>query len=145
MAKFKIVSSEERNWLAPDGLNKTYRSCDLEGNAGQVIPGVSVWPTKAHPLSELRTGMEIEGEVDVSGRGKKFIFPKATSSFRSNPADDEKRSERIAFLASTERAVELVEILLDESIENPDSKEEVLSLVVELRDWFISEYKNNTK
>lgn len=143
MAKFKIVSAEERNWLAPDGLNKTYKICDLEGNAGQVIPGVSVWPTKSHPLNVLRTGMEIEGEIDVSGRGKKFVFPKATS-FRSNPADDEKRSERIAFLASTERAVEMVTLLMSNKTTHP-TKEQVRTALVEWRDWFINEYKNNTK
>ena len=120
-----------------------YKTCDLEGNAGQVIPSVSVWPTKSHPLSELRTGMEIEGEIDVSGRGKKFVFPR-TSAFGKSPADEEKRSERIAFLASTERAVEMITLLMSNKTTHP-TKEEARTSLVEWREWFISEYRNNTK
>jgi len=68
--KYKVLETEIRQWN-----DKQFKVAELEGPAGEVHSNVSVWAR----LDEVRAGNVIEGDIDASGKGKKFVFPSSAT------------------------------------------------------------------
>lgn len=138
MAKYKIIDAQKRSWVSPTGETKYFKICDLENDAGATITNVSVWGNYKNPVDSLRNGYEIDGDIDASGSGKKFVFPRSAGKSGMSPEMEERRSKRIAFLASTERALEVVSFME----EKPKTAEAMKKAITGWRDWFVGEVEN---
>lgn len=138
--KYKVIETTPRVYKNPEGKEIPFKECELEGEDGKTVLA-SVWGNR---LAEVFPTATIEGTIDTSGRSPKFQFPK--KGFGGGPARDyageeERRSKRIAFLACTERAVEVVNYMEDK----PKTGQEMQKTIVAWRDWFIKQYEDNTK
>lgn len=140
--KYKIVGEP----IVQTGQYGEYKIADLVGPAGETYSRVFFGSRGSGYKFVVPTG-EVEGEIDSSGRGPKFVFPRSggfKKSDRDYAGEEERRSERIAYLASMERAVEVMDMLLKNKNTHP-TKDQVRASLCEWRDWFINEYKTNTK
>ena len=135
MAKYKIVGEPE----VRNGEFGEYKIASLEGPAGEIYHNVFFGSRGTGYNRVVPTG-EVEGEIDANGKGKKFVFPRSSTwgAKAKDPAEEAKRSKRIAFLASTERALEVVSFMEDK----PKTAESMKKAITGWRDWFVSEVEN---
>lgn len=132
MAKYKIVGEPQ----VRNGEYGEYKIADLEDSNGSLFTGVFFGNRGAGYKYVVPTG-EVEGEIDASGKGRKFVFPRSGGGFaKKDPAEELRRSKRITFLASTERALEVVGFME----EKPKTAEAMKKAIAGWRDWFVSEF-----
>ncbi len=138
MKKYKVLETEIRQWN-----DKQFKVAELEGPAGEVHSNVSVWAR----LDEVRAGNVIEGDIDASGKGKKFVFPRPNraGSNRDYEGEEKRRSANIAYLSAMDKSVQICMAMLKErdfSREQVLTRDQVRDKIVDWRDWFLSEYNN---
>lgn len=141
--KYKITSEPVQR----QGDYGPYKLVDLVGPAGETFSGVLVG-SRVAAYKNCFLGGEIDGVIDSSGKYPKFTVPKenawANKPNRDYAAEEEARSKRIAFLACTERAIELLAILNPKTA--PDMNDaEVRKFIFDWRSWFIEQYNQFTK
>lgn len=141
MARYKVIDVEVKNWN-----DKEFKQVVVSGDAGETYGDngtLTIWksPYNSAGYNMVVDGGEIECEIVPAKNGKGFnlSFPRAKAGTnRDYDGEEKRRSQRIAFLSSTDKAIEIVcaKIIAKEPLDIDKTK----AMVIGLRDWLLTEY-----